>query len=121
MRISAFQIKNYKCFRDTGLVAIDRQRTLIVGKNDSGKSSLLECLGTLMASCPHLSSKSKPRSSSAVDTNSRTTLVVDIEGYEIRDALLVAGFTVDVPANPEIGGDQARFLDSFEDILRGGP
>src|SRR5260221_8951902 len=113
MRITKFQILNYKCFRDTGVIPVDRQRTLIVGKNDSGKSSLLECLGTQILSNPHLSSKSKPRISSAVDDVSRVRISLEIEGRDIRDCLLVRNGNFVVPYDAQIANDQTKVLDSF--------
>src|SRR4029077_9593729 len=97
MRIAKFRVLNYKCFRDTGDINIDRQRTLIVGKNDSGKSSLLECLGTQFLANPHLSSRSKPRISSAVDDVSRVRVSVEISGRDIRDYLLVRNQDLYIP------------------------
>src|SRR5882724_5489905 len=108
MRITKFRILNYKCFRDTGNIALDRQRTLIVGKNDSGKSSLLECVGTQVSSNPHLSSKSKPRISSAVDDVSRVRVLLEISGRDIRDYLLVRNSNFVIPYGVAIGNDHGR-------------
>src|SRR6266446_1810346 len=119
MRIIKFQILNYKCFRDTGSIALDRQRTLIVGKNDSGKSSLLECLGTQISSNPHLSSKSKPRISSAVDDVSRVRVSLEIAGRDIRDYLLVRNQNAHIPHSAE--DDHNKVLARFGQILEGGP
>jgi energy-coupling factor transporter ATP-binding protein EcfA2 len=121
MRIIRFQILNYKCFRDTGYITLDRQRTLIVGKNDSGKSSLLECLGTQIYANPHLSSKSKPRISSAVDDVSRVRVSLEIAGRDIRDYLLVRNQNAHIPHSAEIGNDHNKVLARFGQILEGGP
>ena len=38
------RIENYKSFRDSGEFRLAPRRTVIVGRNDAGKSSLLEAL-----------------------------------------------------------------------------
>ena len=43
MRLTAFRIENYRCIQDSGWVAID-DIGVIVGKNESGKTSLLKGL-----------------------------------------------------------------------------
>ena len=43
--ISSIHIKNYKCLRDLKVTL--KPLTVVIGKNDTGKSSLLEALHTL--------------------------------------------------------------------------
>lgn len=44
MRLSSFQINNYKVIDDTGLVKADEFVTALVGKNESGKSSVMKAM-----------------------------------------------------------------------------
>lgn len=44
MRLASFQIKNYKVIDDTGSVKVDQFVTAIVGKNESGKSSIMKAM-----------------------------------------------------------------------------
>ena len=43
MRLRSFRIRGYRCVRDTGEVAV-RDITALVGKNESGKTAILEAL-----------------------------------------------------------------------------
>src|SRR5271168_2323790 len=44
MKLISFQIKNYKVIDDTNPVKVDSRVTALVGKNESGKSSILKSL-----------------------------------------------------------------------------
>lgn len=44
MRLANFQIKNYKIIDDTGQVKADKLVTALVGKNESGKSSIMKAM-----------------------------------------------------------------------------
>ncbi len=44
MKLTHFQIKNYKVIDDTGLIPVDEHVTALVGKNESGKTAILRAL-----------------------------------------------------------------------------
>ena len=44
MKLTSFQIKNYKVIDDTGPVKVDPVLTALVGKNESGKTAILKAL-----------------------------------------------------------------------------
>ncbi|MFH2049362.1 MAG: AAA family ATPase [bacterium] len=44
MLLKAIQIKDYKCVTNSNLISIEPNVTCLVGKNESGKTALLECL-----------------------------------------------------------------------------
>jgi hypothetical protein len=44
MHVNSIRIENYKGFRDSGVIELGRNWTIIVGRNNSGKTALLECL-----------------------------------------------------------------------------
>jgi predicted ATP-dependent endonuclease of OLD family len=44
MRVASFQIKNYKVIGDTGRIKADNLVTALVGKNESGKSSVMKAM-----------------------------------------------------------------------------
>lgn len=46
MKLQSFRVKNYKCIEDSHLVSLDNI-TCLVGKNESGKTALLEALAKL--------------------------------------------------------------------------
>ena len=41
MRISRFRITNFRSLRDTGEVPLDQGVTLLLGKNENGKTNVL--------------------------------------------------------------------------------
>ena len=44
MKFTGFQIKNYKCIGDSGYVKVDPRITTLIGKNESGKTSIFTAL-----------------------------------------------------------------------------
>src|SRR5258707_13172812 len=44
MRLKSFQVKNYKTIQDSGPVQIDRIVACLMGKNESGKSAVMQAL-----------------------------------------------------------------------------
>jgi predicted ATP-dependent endonuclease of OLD family len=46
MNISQVRVQNYKIVRDSGWVNIDEQITTLIGKNESGKTSILEAIAS---------------------------------------------------------------------------
>ena len=57
MWIKKFRLKNYKPFLDTGEIELGRGINVIVGKNNTGKTALLEALSSNLSNAPHLSRK----------------------------------------------------------------
>src|SRR5260370_2848912 len=44
MRLKAFQVKNYKTIEDSGRVEVDTNVSCLMGKNESGKSAVMQAL-----------------------------------------------------------------------------
>ncbi len=44
MRLRSFQVKKFRNVVDSGEIAVEEQVTCLVGKNEAGKSALLEAL-----------------------------------------------------------------------------
>lgn len=44
MRLKAFEVKNYKTIQDSGLVEIETNVSCLLGKNESGKSAVMQAL-----------------------------------------------------------------------------
>ena len=44
MRLRSFQVKKFRNIVDSGEVTVEKQVTCLVGKNEAGKSALLEAL-----------------------------------------------------------------------------
>ncbi|MFL9855627.1 AAA family ATPase [Paraburkholderia madseniana] len=53
MHISKITIRNFKCFRDTFVLALNRGMNILVGDNDSGKSTILEAINLTLSGVFH--------------------------------------------------------------------
>lgn len=51
MRLSKIKIKNYRLLIDAEL-EVDSKTTLIVGRNNTAKTSCFECIGKVLAGTP---------------------------------------------------------------------
>lgn len=58
MLITQFQIKNYKAFKDSGGIVLSSGINIIVGRNNVGKTTLLEALTLTFENIRHLSPQS---------------------------------------------------------------
>ena len=55
MRIEQIQITNYKGFIDTGVVPIGSHITILIGKNNTGKTAFIEAIiSSRLGPKPHL-------------------------------------------------------------------
>ena len=61
MYLSSFRIENYKSYRDSGPLALLPGFNVIIGKNDVGKTALVEGLSLSYANQPHKSPLTMPR------------------------------------------------------------
>ena len=119
MRILSVRISNYRSFRETGQVHLDPKVSLVIGKNDAGKSSLLECLSTFFEDQPHLSSTSKPRATSPVNPQSQVFFNLEIEGTELRDFVVNGSTAIPFPDFVGFNGDPERVAKLVNDRLSG--
>jgi predicted ATP-dependent endonuclease of OLD family len=55
MRISKVRVQNYKCIIDTGWIDINRVSTTFIGRNESGKTSIMEAIAFFsdVDNCPN--------------------------------------------------------------------
>lgn len=54
MRLTSFSVKLYRNVVDSGSIAVENAVTCLVGKNESGKTALLQALYSLKPAYPHL-------------------------------------------------------------------
>ncbi len=59
MKIKKFRIKNYKSIVDSGDCYLEEDLTILAGKNESGKTSILEALADFNID-KNISDKAKP-------------------------------------------------------------
>ncbi len=75
MKITRFQVRNFKSFLDSGEVALKPGFNVITGQNSAGKTSMLEAMGLRFVGAPHRSLRTVPVPAAAFSQES----VVDIE------------------------------------------
>lgn len=85
MFIKSISIKNYKCFFDTGIIEFQEGFNFIVGKNDSGKSALLDALRpTNPLNQPHKSLSTIPYIGSVPSPNVEIKTQYEFTSEEIK-------------------------------------
>ena len=87
MNISEIKIINYKSFIETPVLRFSDGFNVIVGQNNVGKTALLEALSTTFQNKPHLSAKTKPTPSSAVNNSSRIEFSIALSGESLHEIL----------------------------------
>jgi hypothetical protein len=96
MRLKSIRILNYKGFADSGPIALGNNWTAVVGRNNAGKTALLECF-----EFHNFSNKPHRNISQALGAplapESRVEISLSISGKELERALLVWGNEVSIP------------------------
>ncbi|MBE8996740.1 AAA family ATPase [Nostoc sp. LEGE 12447] len=83
MYISNFSISNYKCFQETDIIEFNSGINIIVGKNNSGKTALIERLNLNFKNLPHSSIKTLPdRYTTLINTNSSAEITLSFTHQE---------------------------------------
>src|SRR5258708_643596 len=79
MYISRFQIINYKSYLETAEIEFKRGFNVVTGKNNAGKTALLEALTLQFDANPHRTVETVPYPGASPSTTSlvRFTLVID--------------------------------------------
>jgi AAA ATPase domain/AAA domain, putative AbiEii toxin, Type IV TA system len=102
MYIQSIRIKNYKSYRDSGEIPLGQNFSVIVGKNDSGKSAFLEALSLAHAALPHRSIVTARTADTLVPPDSVVEMTTSFSREEVEAILSkVAGFTIPAPPSDE--------------------
>lgn len=119
MKLISAQVSNYKCYRDTGTFELAPGLNVFIGKNDSGKSALLEALSLTAKSAPHRSLRTAPNWDDLDAPDSTFTVT-----YEVTSADLVECFkvhkSINLPSSPGNTSNFPTIQAMFEDTLRKG-
>jgi predicted ATPase len=114
VRLISFQLKNYKSYIDSGLIELGPGINVIVGKNNAGKSALIETLipNFPFGPKPHRSLVTKRTSTDLINPISSKHLTVELTGAELRKILLEHGsdFAVPMPEGAQPGEGPGRSL-----------
>lgn len=79
MYLSKIRVKDYKSFRDSGEIEFKSGINIIVGQNNSGKTTLLEALGIKIQDIPHRSLKTQKNKIYTNDNADNSTLYVSLQ------------------------------------------
>ncbi|MBW4425899.1 MAG: ATP-binding protein [Nostoc desertorum CM1-VF14] len=84
MFIKKLQVFNYKSYLDSGLMEFSPGINIIVGRNNAGKTSLLEVLTLEFENHPHRSLKTLPNKLSSIQEESKIQITLNIDKEEVR-------------------------------------
>lgn len=87
MTLKSITVSNFKCFNEPATVVFDDHMTVIVGRNNAGKSTLLQTLRFRMGSAPHRSRVTLPKRGDLRSVESRCTGEVFLPGGAVDDIL----------------------------------
>lgn len=88
MYISNFKITNYKCFFDSNEIQLDTGFNSIVGKNNSGKTALLEALSLSFENKPHRSLKTLQHPEDIIEAQAICELTVVLTKNEFWRSII---------------------------------
>lgn len=100
MKISEFQIKNYKCFRDTGPITLSPCMNIVTGQNNAGKTVLLQALELNFPGAAHRSIASLPQKGGLLIGPSEVHFTVSLSGDELRAITERGNFRFTIPPDP---------------------
>jgi predicted ATPase len=83
MYLTSIQVKNYKCFYESGKISFSSRRNVIVGKNNSGKTALMEALSLSYPNKPHRSEKTLPTQRHSPNDSSEVEIEIEIPKGEL--------------------------------------
>lgn len=117
MRIKKFRVINYKSFVDSDTLDFNQGINVIVGKNNSGKTALLEALRMTITSKPHRSKTTKPRPTSPLNPNTEVYATLTASKEEIYDFCLSYNDKLGLPVPSNIQNPTSQDYKSTLDLL----
>jgi hypothetical protein len=117
MHFSKFKLENYKSIHSSGDLLFTPGFNVIVGRNDVGKTALVEGLSLAFGTISHRSEKTIPYRGAQLPIESQAHCTIHLPGDEMRDILLgLPQFFVPVLSN----GDEASSIERFKELLATG-
>jgi predicted ATPase len=83
-------IRNYKGYKESTRLELDKGVNVVVGKNNAGKTALLDTLSLMFPAIPHRSVLTKPNPSRVLKQTSAADLTFTISRDELIDMLIDA-------------------------------
>ncbi len=121
MRISKVKLNNYVCFYDTPEFELGPGINFVVGKNNAGKTALLDALSLRGTGEPHLSERTVPARASAYQGQRNTRFSLDLE-FDREEVLRGArrhledmpqNYSFAIPISGSIRGEEVQSVNRF--------
>jgi predicted ATPase len=107
MKILKFNLANYKSFRSSGWLDFSPGFTVVIGRNNSGKSALIESFRLVENNNhPHRMLSLPPEA--PLDQQSFVDFELSISGDELRNTLLTHGGDRSIPVSPQLRDDASN-------------
>ncbi|MHB1245092.1 MAG: AAA family ATPase [Sulfuriferula sp.] len=116
MRISKFQIANYKGYIDSGDLLFTPGFNIVVGQNNAGKTTLLNALNLNFTGKPHKSIETIPTATSPPNPNTSATVTLTVDSQELKNILLTSIAEIRIPL-PSGAPDASKYATLLEDLL----
>ncbi|MEH2013398.1 AAA family ATPase [Nostoc sp.] len=109
MFINKLQVFNYKSYLDSGLMEFSPGINIIVGRNNVGKTSLLEVLTLDFENHPHRSLKTLPNKLSSIQEESKIEITIHINKEELRNFIKHLSSPIGIPV-PQLDDNYIEFI-----------
>ncbi len=116
MNIESIRIENYRCFNKTQDISFSPNFNVIVGKNNSGKTALLQTLSLNFSDNPHQSLNTKGKANSSIIQTSNVQLGIRINQSELKKFVMKNNKEFYV-AQPMIPGNEQIVEDFIKDLF----
>jgi hypothetical protein len=121
MTIREFGVENYKCFAELTSLRLTPGFNLITGRNNAGKTALMEALSQRFTAKPHRSLQKLPDIATPAHPTSTIKVTFSLEKKELLSMLNRPGTTWNIPL-PMFGSDMAKQIGlgtvrSYQDAL----
>ncbi|NMO18715.1 AAA family ATPase [Pyxidicoccus fallax] len=105
MLLTSFRLQNYKSFLEHPPIAFGPGFNIITGKNNAGKTALIEGLTLKFSNKPHRSSKTVPTPAHRLSTGSAAYFKVAASREELIELMLNSDEMLFMPYPAKLGGD----------------
>lgn len=110
MRVVEFQVSNYKSLRDTQRIGFTAGFNVVVGRNNAGKTALVEALELRFGNKPHQSLATRPRPTMPITGHSAIEVLFTMSRDELHD---LVGTLAPVISLPTREGYQQGAFENF--------
>jgi hypothetical protein len=109
MKIQSISIDSHKSFHSVDISELHPTYNVIVGKNNTGKSALLDVLNLRFSASPHRTQETKPSAGGKVHGKPKIEVGLDLANSQVMSVIQSSGNELILPA-PRVTNDRNRFL-----------